>query len=721
MKIVKRNGTLVEYDGSKIVLAIQKAMSDEKEHEDKYPICVSIEHSIFEDILESNKIWSIEDISDSVETKLMENGLFKVAKSYVLYRGEQSKKRKSGWEMTELQRDIYTQKYKLKTEDFDMFLERVSGGNQKLKKIIRDKKFLFGGRILANRKLNELENRKITLSNCYVITPPEDNLESIFDTAKKLARTYSYGGGCGIDISKLRPNGAKVYNNAVTTSGAVSFMELYSTVTGLIGQKGRRGALMISINSSHPDLEEFIDIKSNLDNVTKANISIFATDAFLSAVEKKETYNTIFVVKDTEEIIKKEVDAYGLFNKLAFNSWDVAEPAILFKDRIDSYHLLQYDEDFEFAGVNPCAEEPLPAGGSCLLGSINLEKFVINQFQENARFDMEDFLYVVEQCVIGLNEVLDEGLPLHPLEEQKESVKDLRQIGLGVMGIADMLIKLGIRYGSEESLELCDKIAWAMADRAIRTSSLLAKEFGTYKSYKKEAILKSDFLLANTSEETFNLVKENGIRNSQLLTIAPTGSLSTMLGISGGIEPIFNTSYTRKTQTLNDGEDTYYKVYTPIVKEVMDAKGASSEEELSDILVTAMTLKPIDRIKMQSIWQKHIDASISSTVNLHNDATVQDVEQIYLNAWKYGLKGITVYRDGCRRGGILLNTDESLNEVDYNNMDSNEIEEQIKKLQAIKANKTENKTPKCPECGGELNFTNGCKDCQLCGWSACSI
>jgi ribonucleoside-diphosphate reductase alpha chain len=194
-----------------------------------------------------------------------------------------------------------------------------------------------------------------------------------------------------------------------------------------------------------------------------------------------------------------------------------------------------------------------------------------------------------------------------------------------------------------------------------------------------------------------------------------------MFGISGGIEPIFNISYTRKTQTLNDGEDTYYKVYTPIAKKYMEINNILREEDLPDIFVTAMTLDSMDRIKMQSVWQTHIDASISSTVNLPNEATVSDVENIYLQAWKYGLKGITVYRDGCRRGGILLNSDDSVNEIDYNNMTIDEIEDTIEKLQSLKGNKEVNSIPKCPECGEPLNMTGGCSECLSCGWSKCSL
>lgn len=319
----------------------------------------------------------------------------------------------------------------------------------------------------------------------------------------------------------------------------------------------------------------------------------------------------------------------------------------LFWDRINNWNLLSCDDEFEYAGTNPCAEEPLPAGGSCLLGSINLAEFACD-----TGFDFESFKHCVKSSVIALNEVLDEGLPLHPLKEQRESVYDWRQIGLGIFGLADLLIKLGIKYGSPEAIDLCDMIGHTMADMAIKTSAVLAKEYGVYPKYKPEAVEQSAFYSKNALGETKELVESFGLRNSQLLTIAPTGSLSTMLGVSGGIEPIFANYYTRKTESLK-GHDEYYKVYTPIVKEYMDKHGLKDDSELPDYFVTAQTLDYKNRIYMQSIWQSHIDASISSTVNVPNDFTVEQVEGLYMTAWDAGLKGVTIFRDGCKRAGIL--------------------------------------------------------------------
>lgn len=546
----------------------------------------------------------------------------------------------------QLGQDIWERKYRYENETFDEWINRVSGGNSEIANLIKEKKFLFGGRILANRGL-ENKGRKISLSNCYVIEPPEDNIESIFDCAKKLARTYSYGGGCGVDISKLSPRGAKVNNAAKETTGSVSFMDLYSMVTGLIGQAGRRGALMLSLSCEHPDLEEFIGIKSDLDRVTKANISIRITDKFMAAVKNKTPFTLSFTRLETGETITKEIDAYEMFHKMCEMNWDYAEPGMLFWDRINNWNLLSCDDEFEYAGTNPCAEEPLPAGGSCLLGSINLAEFACD-----TGFDFESFKHCVKSSVIALNEVLDEGLPLHPLKEQRESVYDWRQIGLGIFGLADLLIKLRIKYGSPEAIDLCDMIGHTMADMAIKTSAVLAKENGVYPKYKPEAVEQSAFYSKNALGETKELVESFGLRNSQLLTIAPTGSLSTMIGVSGGIEPIFANYYTRKTESLK-GHDEYYKVYTPIVKEYMDKHELKDDSELPDYFVTAQTLDYKNRIYMQSIWQSHIDASISSTVNVPNDFTVEQVEGLYMTAWEAGLKGVTIFRDGCKRAGIL--------------------------------------------------------------------
>ena len=547
--------------------------------------------------------------------------------------------------------DIWQNKYQFEGETFEEWLDRVSDGNEDIKQLIRDKKFLFGGRILSNRGL-EKHGKKVTYSNCYVLET-DDNIEAIYKTCSDLARTFSYGGGCGVDISKLRAKGMKVNNASKETTGACSFMDTFSQVTSTIGQNGRRGALMLSLDCTHPELIDFINIKTDLDKVTKANISVRVNDDFMRAVENDEDWVLSFETENDkmEEVVK----AKEVFQLLCKNNWNFAEPGILYWSRIEDYNLLSKDWEFKYAGVNPCAEEPLPNGGSCLLGSINLSAYVIER-NNKGYFDIPAFKKDVHTIVKAMNDVLDQGLPLHPLQIQRDTVRDYRQIGIGVMGIADMLIKLGVKYDTDEAIEICDTIGKILANESIKASALLAKEEGYYPKYKS-CILDSEFLKENVDEETFDLVVKYGLRNSQLLTIAPTGSISTMIGVSGGIEPIFNLSYTRKTESLHKEGDVYYKVFTPIAKEYMDKHGITEEEDLPDFFVTAQTLNPHMRVKMQGAWQKHIDASISSTINLPNEATVEEVEQLYMEAWKEGLKGLTIYRDGCARAGILTNKD----------------------------------------------------------------
>ena len=553
----------------------------------------------------------------------------------------------------QLSLDIWHKKYQINNESFEEWLDRVSGGDSAVRTLIKEKRFLFGGRILASRGVTD---RRVTYSNCYVIAPPKDNIESIFETASKLARTYSYGGGCGVDISNLRPKNAVVHNAAKSTSGAVSFMDLYSYVTGLIGQSGRRGALMISISCEHPDIEEFINLKTKPGVCEKANISIRVTDDFMQAAIEDKDWTASFTSEETGTI-SKTFKARDLLKLLAKRNWEWAEPGLLYWDRITGYNMLNNDERFSYAGVNPCAEEPLPAGGSCLLGSINLSEFVINPFTDRADVDWEGLGDAVEIAVEGLNKVLDEGAMLHPLKEQKISVRNWRQIGLGTMGLADMLIKLGVTYGSDRALEITKDVYYTIAVAAVHKSINLATISGCYPMCDKEKLVNSSFTKSlELSNEILDDIRTYGLRNSQLLTCAPTGSIATMLQVSTGVEPNFALKYMRKTQSLN-GKDTFYEVNAKIVEDYYDSFSINGKFRTSNVLpeyfVESKDITPIDRIKMQGVLQKYTDASISSTINLPKEATVEDVYNIYVEAWKHGLKGVTVYRSGCYREGIL--------------------------------------------------------------------
>ena len=497
----------------------------------------------------------------------------------------------------------------------------------------------------------------MTYSNCYVLSPPEDNIESIYETCGKLARTFSYGGGVGIDISGLRPKGAPVHNAAKTTTGAVSFMPTFSQVAETIGQKGRRGALMLSMDVSHPDIEEFIDIKTDLNAVTKANISVMVNRDFIKAVKNKKEYVCRFTLEDGTEILKP-VDANAIMDKLAYNNWSMGEPGILYWDNIQRYNLLQHYDEFSYAGVNPCAEEPLPAGGSCLLGAINLSEFVVNPFTDKAYFDYNEYARVIKESTRALNDVLIEGLPLHPLQEQRETVSKYRQIGLGIMGLADAMIKMRIKYGSQESLDFIDKIGSKLLFNSLVASSEYAKTtgLGPFDGYDADKIFMAEIIQ--------NLVKQlniyermeleeaikSGLANSQLTTIAPTGTIAGLFNTSYGVEPQFAFSYTRKTLSLHD-KDTYYTIESQIVQDFRAATG--HQGDIPEYFITTHDLDPYNRIDVQAQIQKYIDASISSTLNLAEDVSPEKVKNLYIYGAEKGVKGLTVFRNNCERAAIL--------------------------------------------------------------------
>lgn len=600
--------------------------------------------------------------------------------------------------------DIWKKKY-ADGRTYHEWMYDVTGGDEQLAKLIESKKFLFGGRILANRNNASVTSKK-TYSNCYVISPPEDNLESIFNTAKKLARTFSYGGGCGIDLSKLSFKGAAIHNAAKSSSGVVSFMELYDKTTEIIGQNGRRGALMMSLASNHPDILEFIDVKRDLNKINNANLSVRVDDEFMRKAQEdtdEENYELIFNrsmydsdTKTEKDMSGEKINANALLMKLSKYNWENGEPGILFWDNIRRGGLLSNEPGFKYGGVNPCAEEPLPSGGSCLLGALNLSAFCKWNNDYNCYiFDYLDFIEAIDISVRALNKVLDEGIDLHPLREQTESVKHWRQIGLGIMGFADALIKLEITYGSPESFIFIQDIGSIMAYYSLLTSNKLAIESPSKKvDLDYEGLLNTTYirnLLKSISEDNsiFNLtgtklsedfcqsIYKYGLANSQLLTVAPTGSISTMIDVSGGIEPLFATHYNRVTKSLN-GEDTTYTVYPKVIKDVIASKYGKcvevSDENISseESIITAHEIPYYNRLKVQSVWQKFIDAAISSTVNLNEDATPDDIYDLYITAWELGLKGVTVFRDNCYRTAILTTNDKEEKEEN-----ADVVEEQV--------------------------------------------
>lgn len=699
-KVIKRGGQKVPFDKTKIENAIYAVVEEFNQTDEVFNTVPKLVNKVVGQVQEIDGNVHVEQIQDIVEDVLIDANFKEIAKAYIRYREQHTQKRKE-WITDELALNIWINKYQFQGESFEVFFDRVAGGFCSIKKMIKQKKFIPAGRILANRELHKL-GFNVTYSNCYVTAPPEDNLESIFDSAKKIARTFSYGGGTGIDISKLRPKGSKVNNTAKTTTGPVSFADIYDVVSKKIGQKGRRAALMVSMICEHPDIENFIDKKLNLKAVNKANMSVRITDEFMEKVKNDNDFLLHFEVEDTGEKMEKEIPASRIFNKLAYGNWYMAEPGVLFWDRIKNWSMLSNDENFEYAGVNPCGEETLPAGGSCLLGAVNLANFVEKPFTDYAHFNYNKFAEVVKNGVTFLNEVLDEGLPLHPLKEQRENVRKWRQIGLGQMGLGSMLIKMGIEYGSTECLKLCDQLGKIMVNTALQQSALLAGHFGSYPAFKKHTVINSEFIQTNATNETLKMIRKYGLRNSQLLTIAPTGSTSNLVSVSGGIEPIFKVSYTRKTETLN-GKEKEYKIYDQTIKELIEAKGSEFNLEECDYVVDCHQINYIDRINVQSVWQKYIDASISSTINLPNKTTIDEIKNLYTYAWHKGLKGVTVYRDGCAREGIL-----------FDNTNKVEGKQEMTEQDFIDAGI-------CPKCNAKLQNKNGCEGCNDCGFEICDV
>lgn len=562
--------------------------------------------------------------------------------------------------------DIWKRKYQFQNETFSEWLDRISFGDDSARELILQKRFIPGGRILSNAGLPHL-GINTTYSNCYVLSV-EDSIESIYECCSNMARTYSYGGGVGIDISNLRPRGAHVNNSAKETTGAVSFMRTFDVVTNTIGQSGRRGALMISMDVNHPDIEEFINVKANTDQITSANISVRVNDAFMKAVANNSKYllrwpcDSLKTINDDDLFrAKKEpntlievnggyikyVDANKLFKQLVKNNWDYAEPGILYWDKIDHWNLMDNDPEFKYAGVNPCAEEPLLDGSACLLGSMNVGMYV-----EDGVFNFNKFSEDVKIAVRYLNTVLDDGESFHPLVIQRLMAHKYKAIGLGLMNIAGALIKLKLRYGSKPACVFANNLTRALLIAAFEESCDLNSE-----GLEWEGMFDTEFYKKQVLPYLNPEYRGRFPRNSQLLTIAPTGSISTMIQCaSGGCEPVFAFSYTRTTKSLHD-KDVSYKVFIPEVQEFLKENTSYTEETLPEYFVTAGMLKPLERIEMQAALQQNIDASISSTINLAETATEKDVYDLYQAAYTQGLKGITIFRANCKRMAILSTND----------------------------------------------------------------
>lgn len=720
---------------------------------------------------------------------------------------------------------------------FNAFIKRVSSifSTKELQDFmaesIIDGTFLPAGRTLYAAGCKG--KFRATTSNCYILPSPKDNIESIFDVGKEMARIFSFGGGAGINLSNLRPKGAKVNNSAKTSSGAVSFMDVYNVIGEVIGNNGRRSAILISLNCDHPDIEEFLTIKQNNDKIQGANISICFTDDFMTSVISNENFELHFKNEENGEEVKKEINARDFFRKFCEAQYDWGEPGALFIDNVRECNLLsgypinEYRIDttnpcvtgdtliltkkgykpieelagkevevwngYEWSKVTPkvtghnqktlkikfsngatvqctpyhkwvlrdigrveakdlkvgdvldwykhpvfnndrdfivtayacpkvnivsideaevvdtvyCMNEPknhtFIANGvltgncgefagseynACNLGSINLYNFVDNPYTNMAQFDVERFCDTVKDAVTALDEILDYGYDLQPLDKNRKCIDDWRSIGLGIFGMADMFVAMGIKYGSQESIELITLIMRNMQTTAYATSAKLGAEKGSFGKFDKEKFDKSGMVHDIQYRFTSRVAKDlsQNMRNGTLLSIAPTGSISMLFRESGGVEPYYQVSYDRTTHVL-EKEGKSFHINMLAVENLLKFRGYNPNEltaeqikEKFPYIVDTYDIDPKDRVDLQSTMQSYVDNAISSTINLKESATVDDIFNLYLQAWSNGCKGITIFRDNCKRINIL-GTDHGVKRADVENK---EVKNPVPKVEIIK-------------------------------------
>lgn len=521
---------------------------------------------------------------------------------------------------------------------------------EKFRHVLDDWKLVPGGRIAAGAGAND----ELTLFNCYVIPSPKDSRGGIIETLGQMTEIMSRGGGVGINLSSLRPRRAVVKGVNGSSSGSVSWGGLFSYTTGLIEQGGsRRGALMLMLNDWHPDLLEFITVKQTKDLITNANLSVGVSNDFMEAVKldlewelvypdtNDKDYDTLWDgnIQKWKELgkpvkIYKKVKAREVWHTIIESAWKSAEPGIVYMEYYNQVSNSWYFNPI--ISTNPCAEQGLPAWGVCNLSSINLAKFV-----KDGDVDWDGLGETIEISVRFLDNVID--LTPYHFKENEENQRNERRIGLGSMGLAELLIKLNIRYGSKESLEFLDKLYNFIAKRSYIASTNIAKEKGSFPMFDQEKFLQSKFV-EQFDDEVKGAIIEKGMRNVTVLTQAPTGSTGTMVGTSTGIEPYFAFEYTRQSRLGVD------KQYVPIAKDWLEEHPG---EELPDYFVTAMELSAEDHIRVQAVIQKWVDSSISKTANAPADFTVEDTKKLYELAFDLGCKGVTIYRDGSRDEQVL--------------------------------------------------------------------
>jgi len=514
---------------------------------------------------------------------------------------------------------------------------------------LEDFRFLPAGRIIAGAGTG----RQVTLFNCYVMGTILDSMGGIFDALKEAALTMQQGGGIGYDFSTLRPKNALVEGVAADASGPLSFMDVWDSMCRTIMSAGsRRGAMMATMRCDHPDIIDFVTAKHDARRLRMFNLSVLVTDPFMEAVAANKPWDLKFTDKHGVTKVYATIPAKDLWDTIMKSTYEYAEPGLIFIDRINKANNLYYVE--EISATNPCGEQPLPPYGACLLGSINLAKMVKNAFHPEAKMDWKLLEKTVFAAVRMMDNVVD--VSLFPLDQQQFEASAKRRLGLGVTGLADALIMLGSRYGSQHAQNTTRKIMRFVARSAYMASVDIAKEKGPFPLFDRDKYLASGYM-QNMDDDVRDAVYEHGIRNSHLTSIAPTGTISLYGGnVSGGIEPVFAFNYERKvlqpdgTKKVEVVQDYALAEYLKFCEE----QGMACDPEvLPGHFVTAQTLSPSDHVVMQAAAQPWIDSSISKTVNVPEDIPFHDFEEVYRLAYDYGCKGCTTYRPNDVTGSVL--------------------------------------------------------------------
>lgn len=539
-------------------------------------------------------------------------------------------------------------------------------------KVMADFSFLPAGRILAGAGTG----RAVTLFNCFVMGPITDSISGIFDGVKEAALTLQQGGGIGHDFSTLRPKGALVAGVGAEASGPLSFMDVWDAMCRTIMSAGaRRGAMMGTLRCDHPDIEAFVEAKRDPQRMRNFNVSVLVTDAFMVAVEADADWQMVFAGK-----VFRTVKARGLWQKIMRATYDVAEPGVIFIDRVNSRNPLAYCE--AISCTNPCGEQPLPPYGACLLGSLNLARFVDRAYADDASLDMARLADVTQVAVRLLDNVVD--ISNYPLPQQKAEALSKRRLGLGVTGLADALMMCGLRYGSPAAAEAAGQWLRVIADAALAASCDLAVEKGAFPLFDARAYLGTAHGQSLGTAQRVRIARD-GLRNGLLTSIAPTGTISLVAGnVSSGIEPIFSLAYDRRILDAQ-GRARYVRMEDYGLALWRQMKGEGS---LPPAVVTAEELTPAEHLTMQAAVQPHVDSSISKTINVPENLSFPDFAHVYEVAHGLGLKGCTTFRPNAVTGSVL--------------------------------SVSETSTHRCPSCGGtELVLREGCTSCLACGFAYC--